>query len=59
MRDPKMLAAVEQAEAAIHAAYVAACERAGAAVDPADMGLSGWVCDLLAEAYEAQLLGRE
>lgn len=55
IRDERMAAAVEQAETAIHAAYLAACDEAGRALDPHDMIVPEWVCQMLAEAYEARL----
>lgn len=45
-------------EAALHRAYLAACEEAGTALDPAkELGLPTWAADMLAEAYEARLRG--
>jgi len=46
---------IEKAAAAVHAAYIEACDDAGAALDPVDLGLPGWACELLADAFEARL----
>jgi hypothetical protein len=54
----RMQEAARQAEAALHRAYLAACEEAGTALDPAEeLGLPTWAADMLAEAYEARLRG--
>jgi hypothetical protein len=48
--------AARRAEATLHRAYLAACDEAGEALHPErDLGLPGWACDMLAEAYEARL----
>jgi hypothetical protein len=52
----RMLAIVQSAEVLVHEAYLSLCDETGEAFDPAhDLGLPGWACDLLSEAYEARL----
>lgn len=50
-RDRELRIAIKQASAAIHSAYVDACDEAGHPLDPRDIGLPPWCCELLAEAY--------
>lgn len=47
--------AVKRAEITIHTAYITACDEAGRALDPVDLGLPIWAQDMLAEPFEARL----
>lgn len=47
-----LMRAIKDGGAAIHGAYVDACEAEGRALDPREIGLPSWCCDMLADAYD-------
>ena len=55
---PSDLAAVARvAEVMLHDAYLAACDRAGMALNPAELALPPWAEQMLAEAFEQVEVG--